>query len=89
MNEKTSHQFAEELLALPDLPIYHLDPSFCFAGEGDNALTAPQVNKMDVLVAKYLNSEMAYTKYIVIAGTQSNGIEDFGGLIHGDVEIDQ
>jgi hypothetical protein len=28
MSQKTSHQLARELLAGPDLPIWHFDPSF-------------------------------------------------------------
>lgn len=43
MKPKTSHEFARELLALPDLPIFHLDPSFADRcdEESDYTLGAP------------------------------------------------
>ncbi len=41
----TTHSLARELLALPDLPVYHLDPSFAGLDEGgDLSLTTPTLD---------------------------------------------
>ena len=47
---KTTHSLARELLALPDKPVYHFDPSFAgLDEEADSSLSEPSVelNKPD------------------------------------------
>jgi hypothetical protein len=39
---KTAHEFARELLALPDVPVLHFDPSWVEDEESPNALTEPK-----------------------------------------------
>lgn len=38
---KTGHEFARELLALPDIPVLYFDPSWIVGEESPNALTEP------------------------------------------------
>ncbi len=41
---KTSHQLAAELLAGPDLPVFHFDPSLAgYDEEHDTSLSEPQI----------------------------------------------
>lgn len=48
MNNKTSHQLARELLAGPDLIIWHFDPSRAgLAYEIDTSLSVPEIQKND------------------------------------------
>ncbi|MFA5378660.1 MAG: hypothetical protein WC455_23110 [Dehalococcoidia bacterium] len=39
---KTAHEFARELLALPDVTVLHFDPSWVVDEESPNALTEPK-----------------------------------------------
>lgn len=44
---KTAHQFARELLALPDLPIYHFDPSCAGYDDEDDTGISPPVAEVE------------------------------------------
>jgi hypothetical protein len=45
---KTAHQLARELLAGPDLPIYHFDPSRAgMADESDPSLSDPKIQRVN------------------------------------------
>lgn len=57
---KTSHQLARELLAGPDLPIYHFDPSRAgMDSELDTSISGPSVE---------LLNEDGYAPFISICG---------------------
>jgi hypothetical protein len=59
---KTSHQFARDLLAGPDLPIFHFDPSRSgLDDERDTGLNEPQVQEND-LDAGLTEEEVAEAK---------------------------
>jgi len=44
---KTSHQLARELLAGPDLPIWHFDPSRAGISDVDSSLSEPEIAQDD------------------------------------------
>lgn len=44
---KTAHEFARELLALPDIPVLHFDPSWVEDEISPNALTEPKAEVSD------------------------------------------
>ncbi len=47
----TAHQLARLLLAGPDWPIYHFDPSrFGYSEEDDTSLSAPTLSRVDEVV---------------------------------------
>lgn len=76
---KTSHQLARELLALPDLPCFHFDPSFADASdnETDETIGRPSlevVNPRDGLTAGEIADAEAegflMCNFITIVGDQ-------------------
>lgn len=47
---KTSHQLARELLALPNIPVYHFDPSRAgMDDESDTSLSIPKAEICDAM----------------------------------------
>lgn len=73
MKAKTSHEFARELLAGPDLPIYHFDPSCAGCdSENDTSISEPIIEKVDS--EKYEDAETGEQKvsdeFLTIVGKQ-------------------
>lgn len=73
MKVKTSHEFARELLAGPDLPIFHFDPSCAGCDEeADTSCGTPVVEKVDA--EPYEDPETGETKtseeFLTIVGKQ-------------------
>lgn len=73
MTEKTAHQLARELLAMPDLPISHFDPSFAHVGDGSESLSIP-------VAETEIDDKHAF---IYLCGTQPEDAEDFAILKRG------
>ena len=47
---KTAHQLARELLALPDMPVFHFDPSCAgFNADDDTSIGEPRAEVVDDL----------------------------------------
>lgn len=81
---RTAHEFARELLALPDLPLYHFDPSFADAcdEETDYALGRPTASVDDPcegLTAGEISDAKAngfdMGKHITICGDQPEDMD--------------
>ena len=78
MKDQTSHEYARELLAGPDLPIYHFDPSCAGCdSENDTSLSSPKVER--VASEKYEDPETGEEKisaeFLIITGNQH---EEYG-----------
>lgn len=78
-NLKTSHEFARELLALPDLTIMHLDPSFADAcdEETNYTLGVPTAEVVDPTLGLHDDAEALEAlrdagvgRFITISGDQ-------------------
>lgn len=88
---KTTHQLARELLALPDLPVFHFDPSRAGCDdERDTSLSVPDVQRNDaagglddedVAIAKEEGHYMG--EFFTICGDQGESGEAMTEL-HGD-----
>lgn len=65
---KTTHQLARELLALPDIPVFHFDPSFADActDDDDKTVGTPSVEVQDTEP----NEVGAQMRYATIVGDQ-------------------
>lgn len=91
---KTAHQFARELLAGPDLPIFHFDPSFADAcdEESDYTLGTPTAEVVDPREgidqdeADSMESDgVSMGKFVTISGDQAvcfdRSLDDYNELI--------
>ena len=68
---KTSHQLARELLALPDIPVYHFDPSR--GGMDDERDTSVSDPKAELV------TEEGFAPFITICGEHSGSVSDEPG----------
>jgi len=91
---KTSHEFARELLALPDLTIMHLDPSFADAcdEETDRTLGIPTAEVVDPFVGldeetieEFKDSGVG--KFITISGDQPEEYDRKPGIAGDRIEL--
>lgn len=74
---KTSHQLARELLALPDLPCFHFDPSRAGCDdERDTSTSEPRVEVVDVdepeLPDVNEDGQKILKKFITVNGDQGD-----------------
>lgn len=69
---KTAHQLARELLAGPDLPIFHFDPSCAgFDSELDTSTSDPEIQKVDQEVySNEFNRTKVAPAFLTIVGNQ-------------------
>lgn len=88
---KTSHQLARELLAGPDLPIWHFDPSRAGLDYTDSSLSEPEITHDDTRLVftedevEEMREGGAYMgPFITISGEQ-----DLSGEVMTDTERDR
>ena len=74
---KTSHQLAQELLALPDLPVFHFDPSWIDGEESPHALTEP-VAELNEPEANPEEDGGPSQPFISICGNVDHDEEEYG-----------
>lgn len=80
---KTAHQFASELLAGPDLPIWHFDPSRAGTDdERDTSISEPEVQENDPTeglteeeIAEAKEERCSTGKFLTICGDTDEGGE--------------
>jgi hypothetical protein len=65
---KTAHQFARELLAGPDIPIFHFDPSCAGYNPDDDTSISPPV--AEVVNAEKDENGKPYPPFLTIVGNQ-------------------
>jgi len=74
---KTSHQFARELLALPDITVLHFDPSWIDGEESPHALTEP-VAQLNEPEGDPEEDGGPFVPFISICGNADHNEEEYG-----------
>lgn len=80
---KTTHQLARELLALPDLPVFHFDPSRAgLDDENDTSLSEPKLDRDDASggldeadIAEFKEEGRYMGEFVTISGEQGQAGE--------------
>lgn len=74
---KTTHSLARELLSLPDVPVFHMDPSLVAFESGDPddgniSTSAPILELVELSAEEVGDDERALKTFVVINGENSD-----------------